>query len=97
MKSIVERYGLSENPDWKKVEQLGKLIYEYMDRSRFKLGYPIMCEIHFHSDLVDIAKSISMMSKQVLKSDDSFIEFCREIIKRIKKAEIVNYSRLMSH
>jgi len=81
LNTIVKRYGLSENPDWNRVEHIGQLIYDYMNRSRFKLGYPIMCEINFHSDLVDIARSISMISKQNLSSDESYSEFCREIIK----------------
>lgn len=97
LKKVVELYGLSKNPDWNKLEHIGKIIFDYMNRPTFRIGYPVYCEEEHHSDITKIAGYLSSMSRQNLSSDQDYIEFCKEVIERLKEADFDDYSRMMSH
>ena len=96
LETAVERYGLSENPDWNKLGQMGKVIFDYMNRPTFKIGYPVYCEAQHHSDITIIAGYLSSMSKQNFSSDKDYIDFCKKVIERLKEADFDDYVRMMS-
>ena len=96
LNTAVERYGLSENPDWKKLGQIGKVIFEYMNRPNFRIGYPVYCEADHHTDITEIAGYLSSISKQNLSSDKDYIDFCKKVIEKLEKADFDDYVRMMS-
>jgi hypothetical protein len=97
MKTAIERYGLSENPDWNKLEQIGKVIFDYMNRPTFRIGYPVYCEAEHHFDITKIAGYLSSMNKQNLKSDKDYLDFCNKVMEQLKEADFDDYVRMMSH
>ena len=99
LEEVVERYGLSETIDKTELKQIGQEINNYIstDLFRGKMGWPIMCNIDYRSDLEKIAQGISTMDEKSLNSEDSYLEFCKQIMKQIKKANSDDYGRTLSH
>ncbi len=96
IKTAIEKYGLSENPDWKKLKKIGEVIFDYMCRPNFRIGYPVYCEEVYHSDITDVAGYLSSMGEQNLKNDKDYIDFCRKVLEKLEKADFDDYVRSIS-
>lgn len=96
LRTAVNTYGLSKDPDWKTLETIGTAIFEYMARASFRFGYPVYCEEAYHGDICKIAGVIAYMKDEKLKTDQDHIDFCKKLIEMIDEADTDNYSNCMS-
>jgi hypothetical protein len=88
LKSVIEKYALSKNPDFDELERIVKRIDTYMESSRFvgDVGAPIYCELGFHSDVRKIRGVILEIDRKNMSKED-FREFYEKQIKMIDKAK----------
>ena len=96
LNTAINRYGLSDNPDWNKLEQIGEAIFDFMNRPNFRIGYPVYCEEAFHTDITRIAGYLSSINKQNHSSDKDYIDFCKKVLEKLKKANDDDYFRVMT-
>jgi len=87
IKSAIEKYALSEAPDYDELKRIVKRIDTYMESGRFvgNLGASIYCTTSYASDILQIRTLIlnldlKLMSKEEIKS------FFRIQFKKIDKA-----------
>lgn len=97
LKSAIEKYGLSDPPDYDELNTIVKRIDIYMESPRFvgDLGAPIYCTTDYHSDVRKNRSSIlgvdgNTMSKEEIK------RFYRAQIRNIDKATELYRSSLWS-
>jgi hypothetical protein len=96
LKTAVNRYGLSEEPDFMLLEEIAKAIFDYMNRPNFKIGYPVYCEEAFHWDITGIAGRLSSVNNQTKHTNKDRIDFCKEILELLEKADLDDYIRCMT-
>jgi hypothetical protein len=87
LKSVIEKYGLSKNPDYDELERIVKRIDTYMESGRFvgEVGAPIYCQLSFHSDVRQIRNEILKMDRKNM-SKEEIRSFYKKQIKKIDKA-----------
>ncbi len=97
LKSAIEKYGLSENPDYDEIDKIVKRIDIYMESGRFvgALGAPIYCKLDYHSDVRQIRATVLKMDRKTM-SKEQIQRFYKTQIKKIDKATELYKSSLWS-
>ena len=98
LKAAIEKYGLSENPDYDELERIVKRIDTYMESGRFvgAVGAPIYCKLDYHSDVRQIRAEILKMDRKTM-SKVQIQRFYKIQIKKIDKATEDYSSSLWSY
>ena len=88
LKSAIEKYALSEEPDYDELDRIVKRIDIYMESSRYlgELGAPIYCTSGFASDVMLIRTALLKLDRKTM-SNDQIRKFYKIQIKKIDKAE----------
>jgi hypothetical protein len=88
LKSAIEKYVLSEKPDYDELDKIVKRIDIYMESSRYlgALGAPIYCTSGFASDVMLVRTALLKMDRKN-KSKEQIQRFYKTQIKNIDKAE----------
>jgi len=97
LKSAIEKYALSENPDYDELDRIVRRINIYMNSSRFDgaLGSPIYVETTYASDVGQIRAALLKMDRKNM-SKEEIREFYKIQIERIDYAPERNESLLWS-
>ena len=97
LKSAIEKYGLSEAPDYDELNRIVKRIDIYMESGRFvgALGAPIYCKSDYHSDVRQIRTAILKIDGNSMSKEQSK-RFYKAQIKKIDKATELYKSSLWS-
>ena len=97
LKVAIEKYGLSETPDYDELNRIVKRIDVYMESPRFvgDLGAPIYCTTDYHSDVRRIREEILKIDRNVM-SKGQIKTFYSDQIKNIDKATELYKSSLWS-
>ena len=97
LKVAIEKYGLSETPDYDELNRIVKRIDIYMESPRFvgDLGAPIYCTTDYHSDVRRIREEILKIDRNVM-SKGQIKTFYSDQIKNIDKATELYKSSLWS-
>lgn len=87
LKSAIEKYGLSESPDYDELERMVKRIDIYMNSPRYEgaLGSPIYCTSGYASDVYRIRAAILKMDRKKM-SKKQIQTFYKTQIEKIDKA-----------
>ena len=97
LKSAIEKYGLSENPDYNELDKIVKRIDTYMESGRFvgALGAPIYCKLDYVSDIRQIRATILKMDRKTMSKEKTQM-FYKTQIKKIDEATELYKSSLWS-
>ena len=97
LKVAIEKYGLSETPDYDELNRIVKRIDVYMESPRFvgDLGAPIYCKTDYHSDVRRIREEILKIDRNVMLKGQ-IKTFYSDQIKNIDKATELYKSSLWS-
>ena len=87
LKAAIEKYALSEAPDYEELDRIVKRIDIYMNSGRYggELGAPIYCTADFASDIYRIRAVILEMDRKKM-SKEQIQKFYKTQIKAIDKA-----------
>ncbi len=87
LKSAIEKYALSEVPDYDELDRIVKRIDIYMRSSRYggELGAPIYCTSGYASDVMLIRKALLKVDRKKM-SKEQIQTFYKTQIKMIDKA-----------
>ena len=97
LKSALEKYGLSEAPDYDELDRIVKRIDIYMESGRYvgALGAPIYCKLDYASDVRQIREAILKMYRRNM-SKEKIRKFYKAQIENIDKATELHKSSLWS-
>jgi len=97
LKSAIEKYGLSENPDYDELDRIVRRIDIYMNSSRYDgaIGAPIYIESRYTSDIYLIRAAILKMDRKNMSKVEIRAFYKTQII-RIDEATERNESLLWS-
>jgi len=97
LKSAIERYGISEAPDYDELDRIVKRIDIYMNSSRYEgeLEAPIYVESRYASDVYLIRAAILKLDRKNM-SQEEIREFYKIRIEQIDEATERNESLLWS-
>ena len=98
LKSAIEKYGLSKNPDYDELERIVKRIDTYMESGRFvgDLGAPIYCELGYHSDIRKIREAILNLDQKNMSKEEIRDYYVKQIKYIDKAKEDFKYDLLSS-
>ncbi|MFX1525754.1 MAG: hypothetical protein ACFFCC_19780 [Promethearchaeota archaeon] len=87
LKDAIEKYALSETPDYDELERIIKRIDIYMGSSRYlgALGTPIYCTSGYASDIMLIRTALLNVDRKKM-SNEQIQKFYKNQIRRIDKA-----------
>ncbi|MHA2400241.1 MAG: hypothetical protein ACXADU_15310 [Promethearchaeota archaeon] len=97
LKTAINRYGISESPDYDELDKIVKRIDVYMNSSRYEgaLEAPIYVESRYASDIYLIRTAILKLDRKN-KSKEEIRGFYTKQIKRLNEATKRNESLLWS-
>ncbi|MFX0075705.1 MAG: hypothetical protein ACFE96_09695 [Candidatus Hermodarchaeota archaeon] len=87
LKSAIERYALSEIPDYDELDRIVRRIDKYMESSRYlgELGAPIYCTSAYASDVMLIRTTLLKINREKV-SEEQIRSFYKTQIKNLDEA-----------
>lgn len=90
LEKAVFRYGLSDEPNYEEIREIGKRINDFMRTSEFDnaLGYPTYPRTDYMYDIRRVAESLITVNEKQLKTKEASTKFFREILDKLEDAEM---------